>query len=139
MDNILVDNLETLAGLVNAFLPYKNETERMALVTNLNTTFSHVPEDLLGAAVSALRNSEERMPTEKRIREEVKKHAGRVIDQTGWKLLVGELARLRVDNCFEPKPWLDLAKRMDAAGMVASAAEVRARGNWLIDLAGVGK
>ena len=94
--------------------------------------------DLLERAVANLREKEDRLPTEKRIREEVKAVAGAAMNPYAWPALVSELARLRLDNCFEAGAWFDLARRMEAAGMVYSAAEVRARGNWLIDLAGVG-
>ena len=134
MDNS--DHMTVLSGLVNAFLPYKNEAERLALVVNLNKAFERVPPDLLERAVANLREKEDRLPTEKRIREEVKAVAGAAMNPYAWPALVSELARLRLDNCFEAGAWFDLARRMEAAGMVYSAAEVRARGNWLIDLGG---
>jgi hypothetical protein len=163
MDNS--DHMTVLSGLVNAFLPYKNEAERLALVVNLNKAFERVPPDLLERAVANLREKEDRLPTEKRIREEVKAVAGAAMNPYAWPALVEELERLKrsvcgvplegrnpdpskteklaserawldVESCLDPQPWFDLARRMEAAGMVYSAAEVRARGNWLIDLGG---
>jgi hypothetical protein len=155
---------DSISKFVLSYLTYKSAAERAEIVATLDEALENVPDDLLAAALASLAKKDEHMPNARRIREEVKAVAGAAMNPYAWPALV-ELERLKrsvcgvplegrnpdpskteklaserawldVESCLDPQPWFDLARRMEAAGMVYSAAEVRARGNWLIDLGG---
>lgn len=131
------DAIAILGKFVLAFMTYKRAEERDEIIASLVEGLEDVPEDVLRAACEKLTRSEEHMPTLAVIRRTARQVVLETTNQYIWGDLVAEQSRLTLDlysGQFDPVAWNNLAVRMERAGMIYTAAQLRDRAGHYADI-----